>query len=142
MRSMLQLLGGVAVAGAVAAGTTAFTAGGVTNSVTALPGAGNASITVNGATLSTAVFDFDTSGAANYDHITGIHVTLAGNSYTMSDANTKVSAAFTGTTSGATTSGTAFDCGAGTSGVWNCDIPSTDYYTQVDTVVIKVAPKV
>lgn len=56
--SLLQMVGGVAVAGAVAAGTTAFTAGGLslslTNATTRDNGflGGNNNVTVAGATLS------------------------------------------------------------------------------------------
>lgn len=142
--SMLQLVGGVAAAGVVAAGTTAFTAGGITNSVTHLPGAGNAQISVEGATLGSAVFTFGAT-AGTYDHILGITLGLTGTGgYAMSDTNSKVSVALTGSgAAGSASSGAYYDCGNGSSGTWTCTIgTSSDFFTQVDTVNIKVAPKV
>jgi hypothetical protein len=61
MRSALQLLGGVAAAGAVAAGATAFTASGVTTSSTAaLPQfiGGTVTQAVTGAELSNIAYAF------------------------------------------------------------------------------------
>lgn len=59
MRNMVQLIGGVAVAGAVAAGTTAFTATGLTNSAGASAFVGGSiSQTVTGAALSTIAYGF------------------------------------------------------------------------------------
>lgn len=137
MRSMLQLLGGVAVAGAVAAGTTAFTATGVSGSLTVV-GGGSASITVAGATLTAASLIQDVTTPANFGNITGVKVTLSATP-ALSDTNTKVSAQLTGTGGDAAATVAYFDCGNGTSGVWTCTIPSSKYYTGVTTVDIKVS---
>jgi hypothetical protein len=63
MRSMLQLLGGVAVAGAVAAGSTAFTASGLTNTVTGQTTFIGGSVThaVTGAVMTGITFTADTT---------------------------------------------------------------------------------
>jgi hypothetical protein len=59
MRSALQLLGGVAVAGVVATGSTAFTATGVTTNAGAAQFVGGVvSQTVSGATLSSVGYGF------------------------------------------------------------------------------------
>ncbi|MGX6605854.1 hypothetical protein ACWKSP_27560 [Micromonosporaceae bacterium Da 78-11] len=59
MRSMLQLVGGVAVAGAVAAGSTAFTATGVTSTAPASQFVGGTvSQSVTGAALSNIAYTF------------------------------------------------------------------------------------
>jgi hypothetical protein len=142
MRNMLQLLGGVAVAGAVAAGTTAFTASGLTT--TAVPniiGGGTKNVTVAGANLTAAEF---TSVSGYPDRFSGIKVTLNGGTPgDLHNTNTIVRVAFNGTTSGATTTGTFFDCTTpGVANVWTCTIPTpaSNYYTAVTSVDISVAP--
>jgi hypothetical protein len=65
MRTALQLLGGVAVAGAVAAGSTAFTGAGLTNSITGQKSflGGTIGHTIVGASLDSLAFTtVDTSG--------------------------------------------------------------------------------
>jgi hypothetical protein len=142
MRSMslLQLVGGVAAAGVVAAGTTAFTAGGVTATATAI-GGGTAAITVEGAELTAASFTNGTT-PGTYDRISGMSLHLAGtNSATLSDSS-KVSIAITGTgEQGGATDGAWIDCGTGTGGVWTCatTTPANDYWTGITSVSIKVA---
>jgi hypothetical protein len=71
MRSMLQLLGGVAVAGAVAAGATAFTATGLTNSAgsTQFVG-GTISQTVTGTALSSIAYAYTDVTDTTVDYIT------------------------------------------------------------------------
>jgi hypothetical protein len=143
MRSMLQLLGGVAVAGAVAAGTTAFTAGGVdTTGAVALAG-GTAAITVEGAQLDSAVF-ITGSTAGTYDQISGITLGLSGAGTATLDDASKVSVTFVGTgetNTGGAVDSTPIDCGTGTSGVWTCHTTSaaSDYWTGITSVSIKVA---
>jgi hypothetical protein len=80
MRSMLQLLGGVAVAGAVAAGTTAFTATGLaTNAGASGFVGGTISQTVTGATLSSITYHTDTTPGDSVDSITMVFAaTMAG----------------------------------------------------------------
>lgn len=137
--SMLQLLGGVAVAGAVAAGTTAFTAGGIdVTGATAIAG-GTDSITVDGAQLDAATFTAGNT-PSTYDRITAMDVTLSGNGTSVLDSTSSVSVAFTGTgASGSAVSGTYVDCGAGSAddGTWTC--PTGGYFTTVTGVDIKVA---
>ena len=68
MRSMsiLQMAGGVAVAGVVAAGTTAFTGAGLTVSAAAGYVGGTATHTVNGATIDTVTYHYTTAPAFDY----------------------------------------------------------------------------
>jgi hypothetical protein len=136
---MLQLLGGVAVAGAVAAGTTAFTASGVSGAVSVLAG-GEASITVVGATLSGAKLIQNSSNLTpgSYGAVTGVEVNLTATP-ALSDSNTKVSAEFTGTGGDASPTTAFFDCGSGTSGKWTCTIASSKSYDSVTSVKIRVA---
>ena len=86
MRSMLQLLGGVAVAGAVAAGTTAFTAGGLTLGTFTNPNVrdnswlgGSQSVTVSGnATLNKLSFtQIAGSGPTDNNNVTLVTLTFA-----------------------------------------------------------------
>jgi hypothetical protein len=74
--SMLQLLGGVAVAGAVAAGSTAFTAAGLTSNAgsTSFIG-GQVTQTINGATLTSVAYHF-TDAPAN-THLDSITLVMA-----------------------------------------------------------------
>ncbi len=111
MRSMLQLLGGVAVAGTVAAGSTAFTAAGFTNNAGAQFVGGTVTQTVTGATLSSIGYGF-TNAPANtrintvtltfVENLTGRTVALAptaasGGSYNSSGADQFYCPASTGT---------------------------------------------
>ena len=137
--SMLQLLGGVAVAGAVAAGTTAFTAGGIDASGVTMVAGGTDTITVEGATLDAAEF-ITGSTAGTYDHITGMTVDLSGTGGAVLDSTSSVSVAITGS-GGDAVSGTDVDCGAGSGddGTWTCTILASKYFTTVTGVDIKVA---
>jgi hypothetical protein len=81
MRNMVQLLGGVAVAGAVAAGSTAFTAnsglafaGSSTGTATQFVG-GQVTQTVTGATISTVAYAF-ADGAAK-TQVNGVTITFS-----------------------------------------------------------------
>jgi len=137
--SMLQLLGGVAVAGAVAAGTTAFTAGSgldKTAVVGKAVGGGSTSVTITGAELTKMNVLFD---AGNISHITGVEVTLDGGTPgDLDDTATTVEATIAGT------SGTspAMVCANVSAGVWDCKdaLPATNYYTAITTVTLTVAP--
>ncbi|GAA2686190.1 hypothetical protein [Actinoplanes palleronii] len=74
MRNIMQLLGGVAVAGVVAAGSTAFTAGsgffsGASGAAPVIVGGTLAApITVTGATIDTLVFAHDATVKNNIDY--------------------------------------------------------------------------
>ena len=139
--SMLQLLGGVAAAGVVAAGTTAFTAGGVDATSLKMVAGGTTAITVEGANVTAATF-VNGSTPGTYDRVTGVTITLAGTGGATISDSSDVSFAFTGTgETGAAVDGTYFDCGAGSGGVWICTTttPANDYWTHIDTVNIKVA---
>jgi hypothetical protein len=143
MRSMLQLLGGVAVAGAVAAGTTAFTAtaGLVTTGAKApmMGGTGNVSVT-GPARLVSATFRMGDSAAPN--HVTGIQVTVDDGSGAAIASTSTVKAAFNGTTTGTPATGDYFACSYVSGMVWNCDIttPASNYYTAVTSVDVWVQP--
>jgi hypothetical protein len=144
MRNMLQLLGGVAVAGAVAAGTTAFTASGL-DSASALgsgiAGGGAVSVSVNAVdaklTATTMVND-----PSNPDLFTGVTITLrnAADNANYQDANVaKISAKFAGTGgSGGTSAWNTCTIGTGTNdGNFSCAIPGGTYDT-ITTVKIAV----
>lgn len=105
MRSALQLLGGVAVAGAVAAGSTAFTAAGViSNAGTGFVG-GKVAQTVEGATISTIAYTLD---ATNGTKVHSILLTFAD---VHTDGKTPT-LTFTGGTPVWTTNSTALICTA------------------------------
>ncbi|GIE33441.1 hypothetical protein Ait01nite_064860 [Actinoplanes italicus] len=123
MRNMIQLLGGVAVAGVVAAGSTAFTAG---SGLTATPATavvgGTASVAVSGANIGALTFVHDAD--PNSAEITLIHLTLK-----KDDGSTAIT---TGTLTLAVTAGagTAAPTCAYSSGNtrWECT-PSADWTT-------------
>ncbi|MFC4065587.1 hypothetical protein [Actinoplanes subglobosus] len=127
MRNMVQLLGGVAVAGVVAAGSTAFTAAGVVDSTGAniLQG-GKVAVTVDeGADLQAITFDTD---ATNADQITAVHVTLedaAGAAFVTATGTVKIS--MTGETGAADTISTCTYSGGG--GIWDCTPTSAGFWT-------------
>jgi hypothetical protein len=142
--SMLQLLGGVAVAGAVAAGTTAFTAtaGLVTTNAKAPMMGGSANVSVTGpARLVSATFRIGDSAEPN--HITGLTVSVDDGSGNAINATSTVQVAFNGIAAGsAPATGVYFPCSSGGGMVWNCDFatPASDYYTAVDSVDVWVQP--
>lgn len=89
MRNMIQLVSGVAVAGVVAAGSTAFTAAGVTITPASTYMGGTATVSVTGATVS----------GVNYVLASATSLTRV--AVTMSDANFNsktMTIAFTGGT--------------------------------------------
>ena len=137
--SMLQLLGGVAVAGAVAAGTTAFTGSGLDDTavVGKVAGGGTATVTVTGANLTKASILTDPT---NLTRIIGVEVTLDGGTPgDLDDTATAVSATMAGTANG---SGT-LTCGTGTSNVWQCKVAapySTNNFSDVSTFTVNVSP--
>jgi hypothetical protein len=135
MRSMnmLQLLGGVAVAGAVAAGTTAFTASGLSNTISGSSFVGG-TITQNvvGAVLSAAVFHPVTTGSNNIDSIT---LTLAGEGgATITTVTAKITGKDDG---GSAATAEALDC-TGTTTV-TCvptSASATVYYTDITSISV------
>jgi hypothetical protein len=140
MRSMLQLLGGVAVAGAVAAGATAFTATGLTSTIAASPVAGGkVSQSIQGAELTAASITMDTTAGAE-DHVVGAVVTVkteAGANITTGTVKVK----FTGA-NGGTADGLLYACTySGGGAIWNCPVPSapTNFYTAVTALGVTVA---
>jgi hypothetical protein len=144
--SMLQMIGGVAVAGAVAAGTTAFTASGLTSTITGakvVVGGKVAQQTVVGAVLSAATFTVD-SANSNYDNVTGVNLTLAGASGATLSTSSVVKATITGTASGTgatTTPAFTVTCSNSTATVWLCPLGgavATDYYTAVSALDVTV----
>ncbi|MBB4738874.1 hypothetical protein BJY16_002333 [Actinoplanes octamycinicus] len=118
---MLQLVGGVAVAGAVAAGSTAFTAGnGLASTPTAVVVGGElaAPITVSGATINTLTFTH--AASPNSGTITAMNMALVKDDGTT--AITTGTLTVTVTATGGTT--TAFACTPGNPFV--CD-PAADW---------------
>lgn len=80
--NMIQLLGGVAVAGAVAAGTTAFTANGMTKTLTSATIGGTADVVatdLSGYTLTGLAATWDTTTTPAAPTVTGMTVTLNAN---------------------------------------------------------------
>ena len=112
MRSMLQLLGGVAVAGAVAAGSTAFTASGLTNTWSgsnAKDGfiGGTVAPTVTGANLVDLLFTQAAHATPGVNDVSGATLTF--------DATTPTGATVTMTSNGSLIGGstsTGFWCSA------------------------------
>ena len=135
--SMLQMFGGVAVAGAVAAGSTAFTAAGVTDTISAASSVvgGKVTHTITGARLTAAAFTIDPADAAN---ITGVDLTLDGGAAVVLSTSATVSANLNGGTGDASV---AMDCTNGGAAVWNC-VPhtGTNYINPTTLAVSVVVP--
>jgi hypothetical protein len=140
MRSMnlLQLLGGVAIAGVVAAGSTAaFTAGaGLKVSAASQWLGGTATHTVNGADITTVAYHY-TSGST-FDYV----------DLTFADANGSGKAVTATAAGGAYSGGAALACQAITAGgLSRCEVQAnTTYvgapsgtYTGLQTLTITVA---
>ncbi|MEU4559057.1 hypothetical protein AB0F72_11750 [Actinoplanes sp. NPDC023936] len=141
---MMQLLGGIAVAGVVAAGSTAFTASGVTNAgnFTKIVGGGTTTMTVEGAILNSAALVYD---GTNGNRVTGAKIDIAGtNGTTLNTTTSVITGTLKGTNAGNTpVSTSALTCAWSTTGtVWNCTVatPATDYLTAVTDLDLKVAP--
>ncbi|WP_328465023.1 hypothetical protein OHA21_42485 [Actinoplanes sp. NBC_00393] len=141
MRNMIQLLGGIAVAGAVAAGSTAFTASGLTNTIsgpTVVGGKIAVAQDVEGADLTGIVFDTD---ATNPDRVTGATVTFAGqNGATVPDGST-VKVVVSGS---AGNSAAGFYCAPTTSESTTCTVgqsagtPTGSWYTALTDVSVSL----
>ena len=126
MRNMLQLLGGVAVAGAVAAGTTAFTGSGLTSTVTPADSfiGGTATVTVSGSTLDGVDYTYtDVATTKKMLHAIVLH---------FADT-TSAGAAVTLTTSVTGGSNPTWTCGVVTSQASTCTA-SADYDITTGTV--------
>lgn len=143
MRNALQLLGGVAVAGVVAAGTTAFTASGVAlggTTGTGVASGGAVSFNVNGvATLMAATIVQD---ATDHDRLTGATVTLVDTASSPApipdSAVAKISAKFTGTGGTGTTAWGTCVVDTGTDdGIFLCAVPG-GYFTALTSVQVSV----
>ncbi|MEU4693262.1 hypothetical protein [Actinoplanes sp. NPDC023714] len=137
---MLQLLGGIAVAGVVAAGSTAFTASGVTNSggFTKIVGGGTTTMTVEGAVLTSAKLKADATDA---NKIVGATLDLTASGGMTLPTTSTVSGVLKGTDSGnnAATS-KALTCTYSSGTVWNCTVANTgtDYLTAVTDLDVSV----
>jgi len=104
MRSMLQLVGGVAVAGVVAAGSTAFTAAGFTNDVgSPILVGGKVTPTIVGAALKGVDFTYDTTDPSL---ITSVSIRMAGSSGGTMPTGSRVTIVSAGTK----VTGTEFFC--------------------------------
>ncbi|WP_430780472.1 hypothetical protein [Actinoplanes sp. G11-F43] len=133
MRNMVQLLGGVAAAGVIAAGSTAFTAAGLTNNVagTSTFIGGTTSHTITGATLTAISFTADT--AQTPTRVSAFAMTLSG----AADGTTVV-ATTPGATGGGGTPATAWTCTPVSSNASTCTANNSGYFTGVATVNIQV----
>ncbi|BEL09963.1 hypothetical protein Q0Z83_081540 [Actinoplanes sichuanensis] len=136
MRNMIQLLGGVAVAGAVAAGSTAFTASGLSGAPASTFVGGKASLGVKGAVMSSFAFDFDGSDP---NKITGLHFNLmddAGAALSTSPQPTVV-VTVTGDVTNATD---ATPTCVRTTNTWQCNADgSSAYFTALTNVAVQVS---
>ncbi|MFF0378886.1 hypothetical protein [Actinoplanes missouriensis] len=140
---MMQLLGGIAVAGVVAAGSTAFTASGVTNSggFTKIAGGGTTTMTVEGAVLNSAALVYD---ATDGNKVVGATLNVAGsNGTTLNTTTSVITGTLKGTNNSGTTSSTsALTCTWGSTTIWNCVVgnATTGYMTAVTDLDVKVQP--
>ncbi|MFI1993295.1 hypothetical protein [Actinoplanes sp. NPDC020271] len=129
MKSILQLVGGVAVAGAVAAGSTAFTAAGLTNGAGTVVGGGKLSaFNVVGAQLGSVKFGY-VSG--NADQINKILMTITDGTNPLTTGTMSV----TVTTTGGTASLTPTCSYVSGSSAWVC-ADSTNYWTGLGTIAV------
>ena len=141
MRNMLQLLGGIAVAGVVAAGSTAFTASGVTNSggFTKIVGGGTTTMTVEGAVLTSAKLKTDVT---DVNKIVGATLDLTASGGMTLPVTSTVAGSLVGTDSGsnAATSKPLTCTYSGSGTVWNCTVatPASDYLTAVTNLNVSV----
>ncbi|WP_229073933.1 hypothetical protein [Actinoplanes sp. DH11] len=135
---MIQLLGGLAVAGVVAAGGAAFTASGVESTV-ATPSAligGAVTHNVVGAVMSGITYDV----AGTYkEQVTGFHVSLADGNATAIPANATVAVVVTGNATNA--SGATATCtrNSAPTTTWDC-APTSGYYTAISQLSVSVTP--
>jgi hypothetical protein len=135
MRSMLQLVGGVAVAGAVAAGSTAFTAAGVTDSTGAhLKQGGKVAVLIDeGAAVQSITLDQD---ATNADRINGVHLALnkaGGGDFITATGTVKIT--MTGNTGNAAVT---VACTNSATNVWDC-VDSGKYWAgPISEVAVSV----
>jgi hypothetical protein len=136
MRNIMQLVGGVVVAGAVAAGSTAFTAPvGMTDGIaTDTFIGGNVTQNVIGGTLTALVFTADTTQA-----VTRVSAFTA--TFTDVPNTTAVTASAVGGTPGG--SATGWECTAVSTNATTCTVVTAvntpgGYYTGITGVNIKV----
>ncbi|GAA4922525.1 hypothetical protein [Actinoplanes utahensis] len=149
MRNIIQLIGGVAVAGAVAAGSTAFTANGVTAALVGgnIDGTGQiiaggalaAPKSVVGARLTEAVFTHD---GTDPNLITGVNIKIDGGSGVTLPvtSSVKVKIASGGGTS-TNKNSLFYACTSAGGTAWTCLDP-TGNYTGVTTLDVAVVPTV
>ncbi|GIE79151.1 hypothetical protein Aph02nite_51010 [Actinoplanes philippinensis] len=138
MRNMVQLLGGVAVAGVVAAGSTAFTAAGVTDLTGAtLKQGGKVAVTVDaGAKVQSIVLTTDSTYADQITLVTLVLKNSAGAALLPAAADVKIDMnGETGTA--ATTSAACTD--ANNDGEWQCAPSGNSYWTgPISDVAVSV----
>ena len=134
MRNMIQLLGGVAVAGVVAAGSTAFTAAGVTDNTGAtIKQGGKVAVTIDaGAKVNSVVL---TTDPANADQITLVTLVLKNSANAaLVPAAASVKVAMNGETGTADTLSDACT-DANNDGEWQCAPTTAAYWTGAITDV-------
>jgi hypothetical protein len=136
--SMLQLLGGVAVAGAVAAGTTAFTAGtGIANG-TSLKSVvyGATSATVEGAALDSLTLASSFSATPNQVDSVVLKLMAEDDSASLDTTNTVT---LTVTAGGGNQGATAPTCSHTGTDTWTCTAANTKYWTGITKLDIVVS---
>ena len=139
MRNMMQLLGGIVVAGAVAAGATAFTGSGVTigaGAASAIAGGVSGNVTVDGATLdNVSVINSVTPG-----QFSAIKVKLSSTAAAAPIISGTVTVKVAGTSTGSDAIiGTAVTCSHTTLGVWNCPGTGSDEWLTISGITVEVS---
>jgi hypothetical protein len=131
--SMLQLLGGVAAAGVVAAGATAFTASGVTSTVTSAGSfmGGFVTQSVTGTVVDTVTYGYADGAAKTQVHTIALH---------FADTNS-VGAAVTLSTTGSGAAQPTWTCGA-VSGQASTCTASADFTLSAVNTITDMAIKV
>ncbi|MEU8664970.1 hypothetical protein [Actinoplanes philippinensis] len=131
MRNLIQLAGGVAVAGAVAAGSTAFTAGsGVAHALGTPVVGGSASVTVSGANIAT--LGFVHASDPNSSEITKIYLTLKKDDGTTAITTGTLTVGVTAT-AGAASPTCAYQSGATR---WECPMSGANW-TAISALDVK-----
>ncbi|MFC7530413.1 hypothetical protein [Actinoplanes sp. GCM10030250] len=136
----MQLLAGVAVAGVVATGATAFTAPGLlrgAGATNAISGGISGSVAVDGATLDNVTITNSTATPGQYEEIQVTVKSVTGTAPIVSGTVTVTVTAGTSTGSDALI-GNAVPClYSGSGGVWNCS-DATDEWTAITALKVEV----
>jgi hypothetical protein len=139
MRSMMQLLGGVAVAGVVAAGSTAFTAAGLTSSLTGGVGLVGGTVSLTSSSLDGVQVDklVMLSSQTDKSKIDGATVSLSAVTGTLNTTTSIVSVIVTGNYDGGGSAALPMTCTFNSGVKWDCTA-GAHYATTVTAVAVSV----